>query len=67
MHLQTSIQSILVGIFRTGLLRLSASTYEATASTAANVVSHLGRFRPTPVQCGHVRKAFLPKSKGKKN
>ena len=36
--------SILVGIFRIGLLRLSAGTYEATSSTAANVVSHLERF-----------------------
>ena len=44
MKFQTSVQSILVSIFRTGLLRLSAGTYEATSSTAANVVSHLERF-----------------------
>ena len=42
MKFQTSVQSILVSIFRTGLLRLSAGTYEATSS--ANVVSHLERF-----------------------
>ena len=44
MKLQTSVQSILVGIFCIGLLRLSAGTYEATSSTAVNVVSHLERF-----------------------
>ena len=44
MKLQTSVHSILVSIFRIGLLRLSAGTYEATSSTAANVVSHLERF-----------------------
>ena len=39
------VLSILVSIFRLlGLLRLSAGTYEATSSTAANVVSHLERF-----------------------
>ena len=43
MKLQTSEQSILVSVFRIGLLRLSAGTYEATSSTAA-VVSHLERF-----------------------
>ena len=32
------MQSILVSIFRLGLLRLSAGTYVATFSTAANVV-----------------------------
>ena len=36
--------SILVSIFHISLLRLSAGTYEATSSTAANVVSHLERF-----------------------
>ena len=44
MKLQTSVQSILVSVFRIGLLRLSAGTYEATSSTAANIVSHLERF-----------------------
>ena len=44
MKLQTSVQSILVSIFRIGLLRLSVGTYEATSSTAANVVSHLEQF-----------------------
>ena len=44
MKLQTSVQSILVSIFRLGLLRLLAGTYETTSSTAANVVSHLERF-----------------------
>ena len=37
MQLQTSMQSILVNIFRIGLLRLSAGIYKATSSTAANV------------------------------
>ena len=44
MNLQTSVQSILVSTFRISLLRLSAGTYEATFSTAANVVSHFERF-----------------------
>ena len=44
MQLQTSMQSNLVGIFRKGLLRFLADTYEASFSTAANVVSHLERF-----------------------
>ena len=44
MQLQASMQSISVSIFRLGLLRLSAGTYEATFSTAANLVSHLERF-----------------------
>ena len=44
MQLQTSKQRILAKIFRIGLIRLSASTYEAIASTAAAVVSHLERF-----------------------
>ena len=38
------MQSILVSIFRLGLLRLSARTYKATSSTAANEVRHLERF-----------------------
>ena len=41
MQFQTLMQSILANIFCTGLLRLSAGTYEATALTAAAVVSHL--------------------------
>ena len=44
MKLQASVQSILVSIFRLGLLRLSAGTYEATSSTAVNEISHLERF-----------------------
>ena len=44
MKLQTSVQRILVSIFRIGLLRLSAGTYKATSSTAAGVVGHLERF-----------------------
>ena len=44
MKLQASVIGILVSIFRLGLLRLSADTYEATSSTAANVVSYLERF-----------------------
>ena len=44
MQLQTSMQSILVNIFRIGLLRLLAATYEAADATAAAVVSHLERF-----------------------
>ena len=44
MKLQSSVQSILVSIFRVGLFRFSAGTYEATSSTAANVVSHVERF-----------------------
>ena len=39
MKLQASVLSILVSIFRLGLLRLSARTYKASSSTAANVVS----------------------------
>ena len=35
-------------IFRKGLLRLSAGTYEATFSTAANLVSHLNDFDLRP-------------------
>ena len=44
MKLQTSVQSILVIIFRIDFLRLSSGTYEATFSTAANLVRHLERF-----------------------
>ena len=44
MQLQSLMQGILVCIFRIGLLRLLEGTYEATSSTAANVVSHLERF-----------------------
>ena len=44
MKLQASVLNLLVSIFRLGLLRFSAGTYEATSSTAANVVSHLERF-----------------------
>ena len=44
MQLQTLMQSNFVSIFRIDLLRLSAGTYEATSSRAANVVSHLERF-----------------------
>ena len=65
MKLQTSVQSILVSIFRIGLLRLLAVTYEATSSTVANVVSYLERFRPTSFQFGNVRKAFLLSLRGK--
>ena len=38
------MQSVLVSIFHLGLLRLSAGTYEATFSTAANLVRHWKRF-----------------------
>ena len=38
MKLKASGLSILLSIFRLGLLRLSAGTYEATSSTAANVI-----------------------------
>ena len=44
MKLQASVLRILVSIFRLGLLRLSAGTYKATSSSAANVVSHFERF-----------------------
>ena len=44
MKLQASVLSILVSIFRLRLLRLSGGTYEATSSTAANVVIYLERF-----------------------
>ena len=44
MKLQASVLSSLVTVFRLSLLRLSAGAYEATSSTAANVVSHLKRF-----------------------
>ena len=53
------MRSILVSIFRLGLLRLSAGTYEAISSTAANLVSHWERFWCTSVQFGNVQKAFL--------
>ena len=43
-HVNIQLQSILVSIFSIGLLRLSAGTYKATSSTAANVVRHLKRF-----------------------
>ena len=65
MKLQTSVQSSLVSILTIGLLRLSAGTYEATSSTAANVVSHLERFWPTSFYFGNVRKAFLLSLRGK--
>ena len=39
--------------------------YEATSSTAANVVSHLERFWPTSFQFGNVQKAFLLSLRGK--
>ena len=42
MKLQTSMQSILVSIFRVGLLRLSAGTYEASSSIAASVCQSFG-------------------------
>ena len=38
------MQSILANIIRMQLLQLLASTYEATASTAAAIVSHLEHF-----------------------
>ena len=44
MQLQAAVQSILVNIFRLGLLRLSAGTYKAISSTAANLVSYWERF-----------------------
>ena len=65
MKLHASVQNILVSIFRLGLLRLSAGTYEATSSTAANVVSHLERFWPTSFQFGNVQKAFHLSLRGK--
>ena len=65
MKLQTWVQSILVSIFRLGLLRLSAVTYEATFSTAANVVSHLERFWHTSFQFGENQKTFLLSLRGK--
>ena len=58
MKLQTSVQSILVSIFRFGLLQLSAGTYEATSSTTANVVSHLERFWSTSFQFDMFGKRF---------
>ena len=65
MKLQASVQSILAGIFRVRLLRLSAGAYEATSSIAANVISHLERFWPTSFQFGNVQKAFLLTLRGK--
>ena len=44
MKLQTSVQGILVSMFRIGMLWLSAGTYEAISLTAASVVSHWERF-----------------------
>ena len=68
MKLQASVLSILVSIFRLGLLRLSVGTgtYEATSSTAGNVVSHLERFCPTSFQFGNVQRAFLLSLRGKR-
>ena len=43
-QLQASTQNISFKIFRIGLPRLSAGTYEATSSTAANLVSRLEQF-----------------------
>ena len=66
MKLHASVLSILVSIFRLGVLRLSAGTYEATSSTTANVVSHLKRFRPTSFQFDNVQEAFLLSLRGKR-
>ena len=44
---------------------ISRYTYEATSSTAANLVSHLERFWPTSFQFGNVQKAFLLSLRGK--
>ena len=44
MQLQNLLQSILVNIFREDLLSFPAGMCEATALTAAAVVSHLKRF-----------------------
>ena len=65
MQLQTSMQSILVGIFRIGVLRLLVGTYEATFLTVVSVVSHLEQFLPSSAQFGDVRKAFLLSLRGK--
>ena len=65
MKLQTPEQSILVGIFRIGLLRLSTGSYEATSSLAAYVVSHLEQFWPTSFQFGNVWEALLLSLRGK--
>ena len=65
------MQSILANIFRKanifriGVLRLSAGTYEATASTAAAIVRHLERLRRTFIRFGNVRKEFLSRLRGK--
>ena len=59
MKSQTSVQSILVSIFRVGLLRLSAGTYEATSSTAAYVKSVIWNdFDPRPFSLVMFRKRF---------
>ena len=60
------MQSILVNIFRTGVLHLSGGMYEATAATTAAVFSHSKQFLTTYVQFGIVWKAFLPRQSGKK-
>ena len=59
------MQRILISIFRIGLLRLSAGTYETTSVTAANLVNYLERFWPSSVKFGNVRKAFLLSLRGK--
>ena len=43
-YVPASVQNSLAKSFRIGLLWLSASTYEATVSTATALVSHLERF-----------------------
>ena len=64
MQLQTSTQSILVNILRKGVLRLSACICEATASTAAAVVSHLERL--WRISSLVMFESVSPSSKGKR-
>ena len=46
LQLQSSMQSILVTIFRIGRLWLSAGTYEATSLAVAAAVRHLQSWAP---------------------
>ena len=65
MQLQTSMQIILVNIYRIGLLRLSAGAYAATASTAAAVVwNGLDALPLDLVMFG--KRFFLPRLRGKR-
>ena len=53
-------------IFRLGLLRLSAGTYEATSSTATNVSQSFGTILTNVLPVGNVQIAYFLSQKGKR-